>query len=117
MPNTLQQGINSGTIWRLEGSAGRRAMRAIESGHCTLGLTGHRDYYGNYVPSRHEVEDGTKGSESYAERVHDPDYCPECCQDDEDECATCGATIHPDGYGSWVDDTDGDGCEDGVHGP
>lgn len=32
-------------------------------------------------------------------------------------CARCGAAITPDGQGSWVDDTDGDGCDDGVHGP
>jgi hypothetical protein len=31
-----------------------------------LGEEGHLDYYGNYVPSRYEVEPGTKGSPEYA---------------------------------------------------
>ena len=65
----VQPLIDSGAIWRLEGSAGREAMRLIESGHCVLGIVGHRDYWGNYVPSRYEVEQGTKGSASYAHEL------------------------------------------------
>lgn len=65
----LQQLIDSGMAWRLEGSVGRAAMDAIERGDCVLGEEGHRDYWGNYVPSRHEVQPGTKGSVEYAERV------------------------------------------------
>lgn len=61
----LQQLINTGDAWRLEGSIGRAAMGAITAGECMLGEEGHRDYWGNYVPSRYEVEEGTKGSESY----------------------------------------------------
>jgi hypothetical protein len=60
-----QELINSGTAWKLEGSVGRHAMEMIELGECMLGEEGYRDYWGNYVPSRYEVEDGTKGSESY----------------------------------------------------
>jgi hypothetical protein len=63
----LQALIDSGLAWRLEGSVGRAAHEAIEAGICVLGETGHRDYWGNYVPSRHEVEAGTKGSIEYAE--------------------------------------------------
>ena len=37
-------------------------MQAIESGHCLLGLNGCRDYYQNYIPSRDQVQVGTKGS-------------------------------------------------------
>jgi hypothetical protein len=44
-------------------------MAAIEAGECMLGEQGHRDYWGNRVPSRYEVEPGTKGSVEYAERV------------------------------------------------
>ena len=47
------------------------AMDLIEAGHCVLGEEGHRDYYGNYVPSRYEVEAGTKGSVEYAEARRD----------------------------------------------
>ena len=63
----LQHAIDTGLAWRLEGSIGRAAMDAIEAGVCVLGEEGHRDYYGNYVPSRHEVEPGTKGSLEYQE--------------------------------------------------
>lgn len=62
----LQQLINSGMAWKLEGSIGRAASAAIEAGVCVLGEVGHRDAYGNYVPSRYEVEAGTKGSPEYA---------------------------------------------------
>lgn len=63
----LQALINNGMAWRLEGSVGRAAMDAIEAGVCVLGEVGHRDYWGNYIPSRHEVLAGTKGSVEYAE--------------------------------------------------
>lgn len=65
----LQDLINSGQAWHLEGSIGRAAMAAIEEGACVLGVDGHRDYWGNYVPSRTEVKPGTKGSVEYAHRL------------------------------------------------
>lgn len=65
----LQALINSGMAWRLEGSVGRAAMDAIEAGICVLGEVGHRDDWGNYIPSRHEVQAGTKGSVEYAEAL------------------------------------------------
>jgi hypothetical protein len=46
-------------------------MRAIEDGECVLGEVGHKDYWGNYVPSRYEVEAGTKGSVEYAQRMQE----------------------------------------------
>ncbi|MCA1799786.1 MAG: hypothetical protein LC650_00645 [Actinobacteria bacterium] len=65
----MQELIDSGAAWRMEGSMGRAAMDAIESGQCVLGEVGHTDYWGNYVPSRYEVKPGTKGSMEYAERM------------------------------------------------
>lgn len=65
----LQSLIDSGMAWRLEGHIGRQAMAAIEAGDCVLGEEGHHDHWGNYVPSRYEVEPGTKGSIEYAERM------------------------------------------------
>ena len=59
--------INNGQVWRLEGSMGRAAMDLIESGICALGHEGCHDYWGNYTPSRTEVEPGTKGSVEYVE--------------------------------------------------
>lgn len=57
--------IDSGMAWRLQGHYGRTAMNLIEAGLCMLGEEGHRDYWGNYVPSRAEVEAGTKGSAEF----------------------------------------------------
>lgn len=63
---TYQGLIDSGDAWKLEGSIGRTATDLIEQGLCVLGPVGHQDYWGNYVPSRDEVEPGTKGSVAYA---------------------------------------------------
>jgi len=65
----FQKGINDGSVWKMQGSMGRQAMALIESGHCVLGEQGHRDYYGNYIPSRTEVQPGTKGSQEYADKM------------------------------------------------
>ena len=54
--------INSGMAWKLEGNVGRTCMAAIRDGQCLLGSVQHSDYYGNIVPSRTDVQDGTKGS-------------------------------------------------------
>ncbi len=67
----FQRMINDGTAWRMQGSYGRQAMALIESGQCILGEVGHRDYYGNYVPSRTEVKPGTKGSVEYADAMQE----------------------------------------------
>lgn len=69
-----QELVNSGMAWKLEGSVGRSCMEAIKAGAIMLGEKGHHDYYGNYVPSRHEVKAGTKGSPEFVKKHHD-----ECC--------------------------------------
>ena len=58
----IQRLINTGMAWRMEGAIGRECMRAIEAGCAMLGTEAHRDYYGNFVPSRYDVVAGTKGS-------------------------------------------------------
>lgn len=63
---SIQRAINSG-MWGLQGSYGRAMMEAINAGCCLLGKSGARDYYGNYIPSRDEVKEGTKGSISFVE--------------------------------------------------
>ncbi len=60
----IQRVINSGS-WALQGSYGRNMMNAIESGYCMLGKSRARDYYGNTIPSRDDVQEGTKGSYDY----------------------------------------------------
>ena len=58
----LQESINLGTCWRLEGSNGRFAMSCLEAGVCMLPLEPKNDYYGNRVPSRSMLKQGTKGT-------------------------------------------------------
>ena len=58
----FQRLIDEGIVWKLQGSYGRTAQYLIKAGRCMLGPTGHRDYYGNYIPSRFEVKPGTPGS-------------------------------------------------------
>ena len=65
---SIQDLIDTGMAWHLEGHIGRQCMAAIENGDAVLGPVGHRDYWGNWVPSRFEVEPGTVGSEAYAAR-------------------------------------------------
>jgi hypothetical protein len=66
----FQRLIDNGTAWKLQGSYGRTAMDLIRCGYCMLGVEGHNDAYGNYIPSRYEVEPGTPGSPEYrTERV------------------------------------------------
>ena len=60
--------VNSGDAWRLEGHVGRTVMALIEAGEIALGHDGHRDYWGNYVPSRSEVVPGSKGSAEFVRK-------------------------------------------------
>lgn len=58
---SIQRAINQGA-WGMQGSYGRAMMDAIKSGHCLLGVNDYTDYYGNHVPSRDQVVNGTVGS-------------------------------------------------------
>jgi hypothetical protein len=64
---SYQELINTGMAWKLEGHVGRQAMSLIEDGFCTLGEEAHFDYWGGRVPSKHEVQPGTKGSQEYVD--------------------------------------------------
>ena len=57
----IQRAINGG-MWSLQGSYGRTMMGAVEAGYCLLGKSAARDYYGNTIPGRDDVQAGTKGS-------------------------------------------------------
>ena len=61
----IQRTVNGGSAWQLQGSFGRSLMHAIESGYVMLGRKDARDYYGNHIPSRTQVEEGTKGSRGF----------------------------------------------------
>jgi hypothetical protein len=62
--SSIQRAINDG-MWSLQGSYGRAMMDAIKAGCCMLGVNPARDAYGNRIPSRTEVQEGTKGSRSF----------------------------------------------------
>ena len=58
----MQESINSGMAWKMEGSVGREAMALLDSGACMLPKEFKMDYYGNRVPSRDVLKPGTKGT-------------------------------------------------------
>jgi hypothetical protein len=59
---TMQERINSGLCWTLEGSYGRAAMATLVNGACMLPDVPRRDYWGNTVPARTTVKPGSTGS-------------------------------------------------------
>lgn len=69
----LQRAINGG-LWSLQGSYGRAMMDAIQSGWCMLGPRPAVDYWGNRIPARDEVKDGTKGSRGYVVGARGEDW-------------------------------------------
>lgn len=58
----FQKIINDGSVWKMQGSYGRQAMRLLEAGLCELGEKRFTDFWGNVVPSRFDVKPGTKGA-------------------------------------------------------
>lgn len=69
----IQGMINSGT-WSLQGTFGRTMMDAIESGKCMLGQAAAHDYWGNRIPARGEVMEGTKGSREFVAKQSGEDW-------------------------------------------
>lgn len=91
---TMQRLIDTGECWRLQGSYGRSAMAMIEAGQCHLPSawkdgkkraltpanmkkyaaqlkTPIRDYWGNVVPYREMLKEGTKGTLSYCKNMQE----------------------------------------------
>ena len=58
----VQDSIDSGLCWKMEGSVGRNASVLLDSGACMLPTEAKFDYYGNRVPSRNDLKKGTKGT-------------------------------------------------------
>jgi len=69
----IQEQINSGLAWLMEGSVGSAAMDTLECGMCMLPLVPRKDYWGNIVPARTSLASGTKGtlenSQNFWEKV------------------------------------------------
>lgn len=87
----LQEWIDSGTAWLLEGHVGRAAMAALTAGACVLPGDRHHDYWGNTVPSHKDVRDeiGSPGSVANAEAFDHEDYDGE----------TAGRDVYPSDFG------------------
>lgn len=73
---SVQRAINSGA-WSFQGSVGRSMMDAIKSGRCMLGLAAARDYWGNVIPGRDDVQAGTKGSRDYVAKLRGEEWAAE----------------------------------------
>jgi hypothetical protein len=73
---SLQESINSGLCWQLD-AAGREAMRAIDDGLCMVGHEATKDYYGNRVPGRYMLQQGTKGTFEYVKSRRGEAYAKE----------------------------------------
>ena len=58
----MQNIIDTGAVWHMEGSMGREAMSLLEIGACFLPNKARRDAYGNRIPARSELTQGTKGT-------------------------------------------------------
>lgn len=71
---TMQRVINDGSGWKMQGSMGRAMSEAINAGQCMLGVKGHHDYYGNYIPSRTEINEDGEGSRQYVVVVMGEDW-------------------------------------------
>jgi hypothetical protein len=71
---SIQKAINSGYAWKMQGSYGRTMMDAIQGGYCLLGHSRATDYYGNTIPSRDDVQEGTKGSYEYVIRLQGQEW-------------------------------------------
>ena len=83
----IQRLINTGMAWRLEGSIGRACMRAIEAGRTVLGTEARRDYYGNVVPSRYDIVEGTKDSFDFVVDEMGMDHAQAMADVDDDVAA------------------------------
>jgi hypothetical protein len=74
----IQDQINSGICWHMEGSVGRFAMSMLQAGVCMLPLVRKTNAYGGTVPSRNDVKAGTTGSFEHCakfwQKVHDGDF-------------------------------------------
>jgi hypothetical protein len=64
----VQTLIDSGQIWKFEGSVGRSTSDMLEAGILFLGEERTSDYYGNTIPARTDLKDGTKGTLGNAQR-------------------------------------------------
>jgi hypothetical protein len=68
----LQDWVDSGVAWHLEGGVGRAASDLLAAG--VLPLTAHRKYWGSRIPAAHEVRDEVGSTGSIANAEHYPEH-------------------------------------------
>ena len=66
--------INSGSAWTLEGHVGRTCMQAIADGACMLGTRRQIGPFGDRIPSRFDVVEGTRGSRGYVISINGEEH-------------------------------------------
>jgi len=81
----MQKLIDSGECWKFEGTFGRSAMNMLENGVCLLSEKITTDYYGNFIPSRSDVKEGSVGSLELAQTFWQKVLDGEIELDTEDE--------------------------------
>ena len=64
-----QHMIDNGSVWAMDGSTGRFAMDLLKGGYCTLPEVRHKDFWGNTIPSRHDVKPGSFGTPAFVKRM------------------------------------------------
>ena len=77
MDLNLQELINNGIAWKLEGAIGRAADTALEAGQCMLPEKPFFDYYGNQIPARYMLKPGTKGTRELVVKNYGKEYAKE----------------------------------------
>lgn len=60
----IQEMINDGSVWSMEGSMGRFAMDTLRAGATILPKKSFLNYYGGQIPSRYMIQEGTAGSKT-----------------------------------------------------
>ena len=61
-PAVMQRLLDQGIAFHMEGSCGRQAMDYLAEGICFLPDRESKDYYGNRIPARGQLEAGSKGT-------------------------------------------------------
>lgn len=69
----MQEMIDNGQVWHMEGSMGRAASHLLTVGICMLPKQRHRDYWGNIIPSRDDLKPYSKGTYGNALRFWSSD--------------------------------------------
>lgn len=58
----MQNMIDTGMVWHMEGAMGREAMHLLEIGACFLPNKPRRGAYGQSIPSRTMLKNGSAGT-------------------------------------------------------